>query len=106
MRHTFEVDNEEYALLEEAARRQGSTPDALFQAWLKGVTSTSQREIEEARARWQSLGPSVQAPSDEELALHPLLRVIGIGAVDEPGWADEHDAVFGGTVDHEGDDGE
>ncbi len=67
MRYTFEVDDEEYAQLENVARRQGSTPDALFQAWLKGVTSANQREIEEARARWHSLGPGVQAPSDEEL---------------------------------------
>jgi hypothetical protein len=105
MHHTFEVDEDEYALLEQIARRQDSTPDALFQAWLKCVTN-GQREIEEARQRWKALGPSVQAPSDEELALHPLLRVIGIGAVDEPGWADEHDAVFGGTAEHEVDDGE
>lgn len=97
MSHVFEVEDDEYALLEQFAQHQGSTAQALFRAWVQSVTTSEKQELSDARARWEAIGPSVPPPSDEELLAHPLLRVVGIGAINEPGWAERHDAVFGDT---------
>jgi hypothetical protein len=99
MSHVIEIDDEEYARLEQAAQQRGTTAEALLRAWMKSVTTTGEEELRAARARWAALGPSVGPPTEADLRAHPLLRVIGIGALNEPGWADQHDAVFGGCGD-------
>ncbi len=104
--HIFEIDDDEYTQLEQVARQQGSTAETLFRAWMKSVTTTEAREVRSARARWAALSPSVELPTDEDLRTHPLLRVVGIGAMHEPGWADRHDAVFGGAEEREEHDDE
>jgi len=101
MGHVFEVEDEEYTHLEQIARQQGSTAEALFRAWMRSVTHAGEQELDEARARWAALALSEESPTDEDLRAHPLLRVVGIGAMHEPGWADRHDAVFGGSEEPE-----
>ena len=96
MGHTFTVSDEQFARLEQFARNQGQSIDDIFQAWVNALDATiNATALEAARARWAALGQQIEPPTDEELRAHPLLRVIGIASVNEPGWTGQVDSVFG-----------
>lgn len=60
MRHVFEVTDEQYQALEEAAKERGQAPDDLFNSWIAAVARYAQEgEIDPEQAwfwtpEWQA----------------------------------------------------
>lgn len=95
MSRTLNLSDEEYAQLEQAAQKQGSTIAELVRAWIDSMSSDqANRHIRDAQARWATMGASVVPPAEEELRAHPLLRAAGIVHSGAPGWADRHDELI------------
>lgn len=83
MSHEFQVSDEQYEKIAMYAAQQGQTPEALFQEWVDEIIRlliTSTFSVVEERVT-----------EEELLEAHPVLRISGILAINEPGWADRHD---------------
>lgn len=108
MSYVFTVSDDEYARIEAQAQAQGATADALFHGWVNTITASNssdsspdpdiESELAAAKRRWLASG-SQTIPSDDDLRVHPILRLMGILETNQPGWADQHDEVFGGSED-------
>lgn len=88
MSHVIPLDipDDLYQRLAEMADRRGQSPDEL-------VLAIVDREVRVAD-NGQAIDNAPVAQYDPQA--DPLARFAGIFASDEPGWADRHDAVFGG----------
>jgi hypothetical protein len=89
MSHVFQLSDEQYAKLAAYAAQYEQTPETLFRTWVDDLIHdleepTPSMSIEQADQREQE-------ESEEEFVDHPLLRIAGMFAIGEPGWADRHD---------------
>jgi len=83
MNYTFQTSEEQYAKLAAYAAQRGQTPELLFEEWVKAVT----RDTDKLPAVKQH-----KIDNNEEAILNsPILRIAGMFATGEPGWADKHD---------------
>lgn len=87
MDHIFHLSDEQYDRLTAYAAQRKQTPEKLFQAWLREVTSKTKEPAPLKRKGGRA----------EELQNHPLLEAAGMFAVGEPGWADKHDEYLAET---------
>jgi hypothetical protein len=95
MSHVFQLSDEQYAKLAAYAAQHEQTPERLFQTWVDDLihaleVQTHSMSIEEDDQEEQEV-------SEEDLEDHPLLRIAGMFAIGEPGWADQHDEYFAGV---------
>jgi hypothetical protein len=89
MSHIFQLSDEQYAKLAAYAAQYEQTPEILFQTWVDDLIHA----LDE-----QTLSMSIEQADQEEQEEqevdpedHPLLRIAGMFAIGEPGWADRHD---------------
>jgi hypothetical protein len=87
MSHVFRLSDEQYAKLAAYAARQKQTPETLFEKWVNEVTHYTETSSD----RIKQEGPKGRERCEEEPLTHPLLKVAGMFAIGEPGWADKHD---------------
>jgi hypothetical protein len=92
MDHTFQVSEEQYAKLTAYAVEQKETPEMLFQAWVNEVI---RQEAQRSRLREQA---NQQEQEEHEEGPLDLLKIAGMFSIGEPGWADQHDEIFGGDL--------
>ena len=92
MSHVFQLSDEQYAKIAAYAAQRKQTPETLFQAWVNDLIQNLEEPlstgIEQADGEEQE---EYQEEYEEELVDHPLLRIAGMFAIGEPGWADRHD---------------
>lgn len=96
MSHTIQIPDDIYEKLAAYAAQWKQTPEALFLDWANTLT----HRWEETTA--MELGDCEQEVMDrddkeEELATQSLLRISGMFAIGEPGWADRHDEYLAET---------
>jgi hypothetical protein len=89
MSHVFQLSDEQYAKLTAYAAQHEQTPEILFQTWLDDLIHTLEEQTPSMNTE-QADGEE-QEEYEEELVDHPLLRIAGMFAIGEPGWADRHD---------------
>jgi hypothetical protein len=90
MNHIFQISKEQYDKLAIYAAQRGQTPESLFEEWVNAVT----RETDKLPAIKQR-----KPANDEEAILDsPLLKIAGMFAIGEPGWADKHDEYLAEAV--------
>ena len=95
MSRALELSDEEYARLEQAAQQQGSTIAELVRAWIESMSAnSSEQSVQEALARWATIGESAVRPTQDELRAHPLLRAVGIISSGTSGLSDQHDEII------------
>ncbi|HLY30877.1 MAG TPA: hypothetical protein VKQ36_07595, partial [Ktedonobacterales bacterium] len=88
MSHTLalEVPDDIYERLARYATQQGQPIDTVAQTLLsQEVTRLGTTDV-----------LNEATPTEEEMNASPFLRMLGSISIGEPGWADKHDAVFGG----------
>jgi hypothetical protein len=88
MAHVFEIPDELYEKLRTVARERQQTPEALFQAWLKQVTTPP------PSSSWGNEPP----PTQEELQAHPFLRMIGSLSIGDPRLETEFNEVLAEAI--------
>jgi hypothetical protein len=89
MNHTFQLSDEQYAKLAAYADQQNQTPETLFQSWVNEITHNSNKNM--PRNHTEPPIQKLQSERGDETLNSPLLKVAGMFAIGEPGWADRHD---------------
>ena len=85
MDHAFQTSDEQYAKLAAYAAQHGQTPETLFQEWVSKITRDTEKLPSVKNAKSTGKERQDEAPGDL------LLKVAGMFAIGEPGWADRHD---------------
>lgn len=52
MSHTFSISDEQYKVLEEAARERGQQPDDFFHSWVEAVRKHVEQEHDDPDQAW------------------------------------------------------
>ena len=95
MEHIFHLSDEQYAKLAAYAARRKQTPESLFQSWLKAVTQNAEKLSSTCSAKLANAENEGLTETEKILRDSPLLRVSGMFAIGEEGWADRHDEYLG-----------
>ena len=97
MSHVFQIPDDLYTKLATYAAHHNQTPEALFLAWVSEVAYKQEESIASNNSKLENADQASteeQVKGEEEFLKSPLFQIAGMFAMNEPGWADKHDAYL------------